>query len=453
MARADLGVRGEAHHQFGRAAVVPARVVQHTGAGTRARRLARAVGRQALGGQVAAVAPGQPLHHAAQPAQPAVAIGQLGRGAADVVHDDRGGADVQKGQCLVPVVLQVTDPPVQHVGLGVRGDRGERLGAQPDHDALPVVVRHRARPDVVPGQVERLFAEVQRDVAVQVDVDRRLQQVHPGAAQERGHVERRRPAVHLGRRADVLQHATAHDGHPVRHGQRLGLVVRDVDRAHAQLPDQAGDLGPKLRAQATIQVGQWLVHQEQPWPADDGAAHRHALALATGELVGLAGQHVADAQRGGHVGHPLAARPRVHTRQSERERDVVPHGHVRVQREVLEHHGDAPLAGRQIIGQLAIEQDRAAGRVLQPGDHTQHRGLAAAGRPEQHHEFAVADVQAYVVDRHRPVRENFGDVLERDGCHRLLPMLRPPSSTGPKVVTVTNLMVTSQSGERSMFRV
>ena len=33
------------------------------------------------------------------------------------------------------------------------------------------------------------------------------------------------------------------------------------------------------------------------------------------------------------------------------------------------------------------------GDRLEPGDHAQHRRLAAARRPEQHHELAVGDGQ------------------------------------------------------------
>ena len=39
------------------------------------------------------------------------------------------------------------------------------------------------------------------------------------------------------------------------------------------------------------------------------------------------------------------------------------------------------------------DHDLAVADVLEPGDHAQRRGLAAAGRPDQHDEFVVGDVE------------------------------------------------------------
>ena len=48
------------------------------------------------------------------------------------------------------------------------------------------------------------------------------------------------------------------------------------------------DLGAHLHAQLGVEVRQRLVHQERRRVAHDRAAHRHALALAAGELRRLA---------------------------------------------------------------------------------------------------------------------------------------------------------------------
>ncbi len=66
---------------------------------------------------------------------------------------------------------------------------------------------------------------------------------------------------------------------------------------------------------------------------------------------------------------------------------------MRVQREELEDEGDVTV-GRVAPGDvLPVEQDLAAGDSLQPGDHAQRGGLAAARRAEQHHELAIVDGQ------------------------------------------------------------
>ena len=51
---------------------------------------------------------------------------------------------------------------------------------------------------------------------------------------------------------------------------------------------EARDLGAGLDAQLGVEVGQRLVHEEHGGLADDGPAEGDALALAAGELLGLA---------------------------------------------------------------------------------------------------------------------------------------------------------------------
>ena len=91
--------------------------------------------------------------------------------------------------------------------------------------------------------------------------------------------------------------AAAHDGDPVAHRHRLDLVVRDVDRRHAELALHARDLGAHLHAQTCVEVGERLVHEEDARVADDRAAHRDALALAARELARLALEQVCEPER------------------------------------------------------------------------------------------------------------------------------------------------------------
>jgi hypothetical protein len=147
-------------------------------------------------------------------------------------------------------------------------------------------------------------------------------------------------------------------------------------------------------------------------------------------LGGPAGEHVTDAQGAGHVGDPLRTRLGVHAGQPQRKADVVADGHVRVQREVLEDHGDPAVPWGQVVGELAIEHDRTGGRVFQTGDHPQHRRLATARRPQQHHELAIANVETHVVDGDGAVSEHLCYVFERDGRHPSPPR---PSAAGRSV--------------------
>ena len=82
----------------------------------------------------------------------------------------------------------------------------------------------------------------------------------------------------------------------------------------------------------------------------------------------------------------------------QREAHVVAHGHVRVQRVVLEHHRDVAVLGRQVGDVPVADVDRSGVDLLQAREHPQRGGLAAAGRSDQDHELAVVDVEIELVD-------------------------------------------------------
>ena len=55
--------------------------------------------------------------------------------------------------------------------------------------------------------------------------------------------------------------------------------------------------------------------------------------------------------------------------------------------------------GGHVVDDLAGDHDFAAGDFLQPGDHPQGRGLAAAGRADQHDELPIGNIE---IDRCLP---------------------------------------------------
>ncbi|KAG0732390.1 hypothetical protein G6F23_014366 [Rhizopus arrhizus] len=63
---------------------------------------------------------------------------------------------------------------------------------------------------------------------------------------------------------------------------------------------------------------------------------------------------------------------------------VVPHRHVRPQRVVLEHHADVAVPGRRAGDVLAVHQQLPRAMPVEAGDQPQQRGLAGAGRANQH---------------------------------------------------------------------
>ena len=82
----------------------------------------------------------------------------------------------------------------------------------------------------------------------------------------------------------------------------------------------------------------------------------------------------------------------------EREPNVVVDIHVRVEAHSLKHHRHIAVLGLKVVDPLAVNQNVAFGRVLEPSDHPHGRGLATAGRAEKHKEFLISNCQVEIVD-------------------------------------------------------
>ena len=119
----------------------------------------------------------------------------------------------------------------------------------------------------------------------------------------------------------------------------------------------------------------------------------------------------------GGLGDPLTYLVLRPFRQPQRERDVLEDGQVRVERVVLEHHGEVAVAGRLLVDPYPTDHHVAGRDVLQPDDHPQQGRLPATRRAYQNHELAVGDVQTDVVDRLEPVAVALHDVLHGDLGH------------------------------------
>jgi hypothetical protein len=109
------------------------------------------------------------------------------------------------------------------------------------------------------------------------------------------------------------------------------------------------------------------------------------------------------------------ARPLLARLDAQAEGDVLEHRHVAEQRVVLEDEADVALAGMQVRGLGAGEQDLALSAVSMPA-MMRSSGLAAAGRAEQGDQFAGRDVEVDVVERDE-IAEALGDVADFD-THR-----------------------------------
>ena len=110
------------------------------------------------------------------------------------------------------------------------------------------------------------------------------------------------------------------------------------------------------------------------------------------------------------------------------ERHVVVHVEVLEERVALEDGVDVAPVRRHRLDRLALEEDAALARLLEPGDHPQRRGLAAARRAEQREELALPNRDVEPLDRD-VAAEALGHALEADRLRRLRHAVSLPTST------------------------
>ena len=106
------------------------------------------------------------------------------------------------------------------------------------------------------------------------------------------------------------------------------------------------------------------------------------------------------------------------------EGDVFEHRHVREQRQILEHHAEPALAGLGMGDDAVADDDVAAGRLDETGNHVERRRLAATRRPDQDQELAVADLQIDALDGGEAA-EFLDQAPEFDTCHASVPFPAP----------------------------
>src|SRR5439155_20020713 len=95
-----------------------------------------------------------------------------------------------------------------------------------------------------------------------------------------------------------------------------------------------------------------------------------------------------------------------------------PRREVRVERVVLEDHGDVALLRAELVHHPLADADRPGADLLEPGHQPEQRRLAATRRTDHDHQLAILDPQGAVGDSARPVGEALVDVLELEAGHR-----------------------------------
>ena len=158
-----------------------------------------------------------------------------------------------------------------------------------------------------------------------------------------------RSMIDVHRRVDLLNHPAVHQHDPLPERHRFDLVVRHVDHGRLESLVEPGDLGPHLHAKLSIEIRQRLVEQKHLRFADDGAAERHTLPLATGELARSAFEQRLDRENVRGVLHALLDFRLRRTPHLQAECHVLVDRHVRIEGVILEDHRDVALAGGDVV--------------------------------------------------------------------------------------------------------
>ena len=277
-----------------------------------------------------------------------------------------------------------------------------------------------------------------------------LDEVHRRRANEAGHKAVDGSVVELGGRTDLLHQSVLHDHDAVGEPHGFLLVVGHVHHGGGEPPMEDAQLGAHLAAELGIEVRERLVEEEDRWVTHDRTAHGDSLSLAAGEFARHAVQQGTQAeQAGGFVDAGLDPRAfgaalccisrtqqrsqqaAVSTAALEAEGHVPPHGHVRIERVVLEDHGDVALARCDVIHHATADRDGAFADFLEAGDHAQGGALAAARRADEHDELPVTDMQVHALHRAHAAGIDLADRFQDDLCHGCLscqPLTAPRAS-------------------------
>ena len=255
------------------------------------------------------------------------------------------------------------------------------------------------------------------------EADRAGHHVHRRRTDKSGNENIVRLVVECERVPGLLHDAVFHHYDLVRHCHCLDLVVRDVDRCCPEPLVQFLDFGPHLHPELGVQVRQRLVEQEYLRVADNRAAHRDSLALAAGELAGIAVEELREAQDVGGFPDPFFDLVLALLGDHQGKGHVVAHRHMRVERVVLEHHRDVALLGRDAIDHPAADVDFACRDFLEPRDHPQQRRFPTARRADKHAEFAVGNLDVDAAN-HLCRAEILAHGADAYRCH-LPPSLQP----------------------------
>ena len=202
---------------------------------------------------------------------------------------------------------------------------------------------------------------------------------------ETHHKRTGRLVVDLGGGADLLNAPLVHHHDLVGHLHGFFLVVGDDHGGDMHLVVEIAQPGPQFLAHLGVEGAEGLIEQQHPRLHSQGPSQGHPLALAAGELGGVAVAKALQLHQLQQLINPPADRLVLPAAQLQTKADVLAHGAVLEQGEVLEHKAHLALLHRASGGLLAGDPDPPGVSLLQAGDQPQQGAFAGTGWSEQGH--------------------------------------------------------------------
>ena len=240
-----------------------------------------------------------------------------------------------------------------------------------------------------------------------------LEEIHWRAPDKTGHERVRGLVVDSRGRTKLLNSSFMEHDDLFSEGHRLGLIVGNVKNGRPQLPVKTRQLHPHTGPERGVEIGERLVKKKYLRLADNRAAYGHPLSLAAAQFLRLPLQLPFDLQEAGRLTDSLPNFSFRQAPQAQGEGHVLVDVHVGIQGIALKDKGYVSLLRRQVVNALAVERDRSAGGLFQPGDKPEKGGLAAARGPQQYAELPIVHFERDLFEHFRGA-ERFRKLLYRE---------------------------------------
>jgi hypothetical protein len=176
----------------------------------------------------------------------------------------------------------------------------------------------------------------------------------------------------------------AHEHDTVCNAHGFLGIVRDDDCGSADFPQDCDCLIPDGIPHPPVEIGERLVHEQDPWAGGNGSRQRNALLLAAGKRVGIFRRRTIEtdaAQGPAGSNFNLIVRER-----AEPECHVLKDGQVGEEGIVLKHQPNAPLLrddeGMRTGNLASVHQDATGSRRLNARRNPKQGRFSASGMPE-----------------------------------------------------------------------